>query len=798
MAQRNLSAVDPREDDCTLTCCGDIVSSKERIKTAICVGTASPLDIAKTAKTLVSEKEKKSLMESYWGRIPEDQRVSLLRLAWQDLWAKTFRYLHREDMLHIGEAFVFAAESHGEQRRYSGDPYIVHSVSVAAILAGMEMDKDTINAALLHDVLEDTPVPASELENKFGLDVVTLVDGVTKLGKLPFNSVEDYQAENLRKMFIVMAKDIRVVLIKLADRLHNMRTISSHRREKQLSISHETLEIYAPLAHRLGIYQVKRELEDLSFRILDPEMFYDIKRRVRKKLPEREMIIKQAMDILTQKAHEEGLEIAIRGRPKHFYSIYEKMRRKNLSLEQLYDLLALRVIVGSIAECYQVLGIVHATWKPIPGQFDDYIANPKSNLYQSLHTTVVGPVGEPLEIQIRTREMHYLAEYGIAAHWNYKEGGGKLDNLDKGLTWIRKALEAQGDDQEEEEPSQFLDNLKTDVLSNDVFVFTPKGDVISVPNGSTPIDFAYAIHTEIGHKCVGAMVNGRIAPMDQELQNGDIVRVLTSPQGKPSRDWLKIARSSRTRSKIKIWFRQQDRYERDEKIKRGKELLEREAVRRGIGSGDNRLGTVSSQLGHIAHDMGYLNVDELIASVGCGNHTASNVLTRLATSSDTKPVPEIPQQPPKATPRKEADSEIVVDGAPGVLVSLAQCCKPVPGDSIVGSVTQSKGITIHRKDCQNIAKIDPNKVVNVAWGKPKDTRYTARIKVEGVDRQNVLSEIVQSISLMDAGLVGVRANVVNNIRIHAVAEIQVKDLEHLYRVIAKLNILSGVIEITRG
>lgn len=773
------------------------MSAKEKAKTTVNARSAHMAEVMNTAHGLISEKEKKSLMEGYWGRIPEEQRVSSLRLAWQDFWAKSFRYLSKEDMLCVGEAFVFAAEAHGEQQRYSGDPYMVHSVSVAAILAGMEIDKDTIIAALLHDVLEDTPITADELERMYGTDVVTLVDGVTKLGKLPFNSAEEYQAENLRKMFIVMAKDIRVVLIKLADRLHNMRTISSHRREKQISISRETLEIYAPLAHRLGIYQVKRELEDLSFRILDPEMYYDIKRRVRKKLPEREHIIKNAMDIMTQKAREEGLSISIKGRPKHFYSIYEKMRKKNLLLEQLYDLLALRIIVGTIAECYQVLGIVHATWKPIPGQFDDYIANPKSNLYQSLHTTVVGPAGEPLEIQIRTWEMHYLAEYGIAAHWNYKEGGGKVDNLDKGLTWIRKALESQSDVPDEEEPSQFLDNLKTDVLSTEVFVFTPKGNVISIPNGSTPIDFAYAIHTEIGHKCVGAMINGRIAPMDQVLQNGDIVRILTSPQGKPSRDWLKIAKSSRTRNKIKSWFRQHDRHERDEKIKRGKELLEREAAQRGFGSGDNRLEAVTPQLGQIAHDMGYLNVEELIASVGSGHHSAANVLARLSASAEAKPELDVAALPLTAH-RKETDSEIVVDGAPGVLVSLAQCCKPIPGDLIVGSVTLNKGITIHRKDCKNLAKIDPNKHVNVAWGHPKNSCYTASIKIEGVDRQNLLSEVVQNITLMDASLAGVRANVVNNTRIRIVAEIQVRDLEHLYRVIAKLNAVSDILEITRG
>lgn len=768
----------------------------EKNKAAANVRSAHMVKAAKVQTASASEKDKKSLMESFWGRINEDQRTTELRLAWQDFWAKAFRYLSKEDMLLIGEAFVFAAEAHKKQKRYSGDPYVIHTVSVASILAGMEIDKDTIIAALLHDVLEDTPVTPEELGKKFGKDVVTLVDGVTKLGKLPFNSAEDYQSENLRKMFIVMAKDIRVVLIKLADRLHNMRTISSHKRGKQMSIARETLEIYAPLAHRLGIYQVKRELEDLSFSVLDPEMFYDIKRRVRKKMPEREHIIKEAMDILSQKAREYGIEISIRGRPKHFYSIYEKMRRKNLSLEQLYDLLALRVIVRTVAECYQVLGIVHAIWKPIPGQFDDYIANPKSNLYQSLHTTLVGPAGEPLEIQIRTWEMHYLAEYGIAAHWNYKEGGGKVDSLEKGLTWIRRALEEHGDGQEEEEPSQFLDNLKTDVLSTDVFVFTPKGDVISIPNGSTPIDFAYAIHTEIGHKCIGAMVNGRIAPMDQPLHNGDIVKVLTSPQGKPSRDWLKIAKSSRTRGKIKSWFRQQDRQERDEKIKRGRELLEKDAARRGVIDGDKRLETISNQLGHIAHDMGYLNVDELIASVGSGNHTASNVLQRLPSAPDAKPVLEIP--PAQAVQRKEVESEIVVDGAPGVLVSLAQCCKPILGDPIVGSVTQSKGITIHRKDCRNLARIDKQKQVNVAWGKPKDRRYITRIKAEGVDRRNLLSDIVQNISIMDAGLSGVRANVVNNTRVHIDAEVQVRDLEHLYRVIAKLNTVSGVVEITRG
>lgn len=759
------------------------------------VRSAHLTEIANMSGFSMGEKESRALMESFWGRISEDQRVPSLRLAWQDLWSKAALYLAKEDMMIVGETFVYSSVAHSTQRRYTGEPYIIHTVSVAAILCSMEIDRVTIVASLLHDVLEDTPVTPEQLKEKFGEEVVTLVDGVTKLGKLQFKSLEEYQAENLRKMFVVMAKDIRVVLIKLADRLHNMRTISSHRREKQLAIAHETIEIYAPLAHRLGIYHVKRELEDLSFRILDPEMYYDIKRRVRKKLPERELIIKEAMDILTKRLMEDGVEVSVKGRPKHFYSIYEKMRRKNLSLEQLYDLLALRVVVRTIGECYQVLGIVHTIWKPIPGLFDDYIANPKSNMYQSLHTTVVGPNGDPLEVQIRTREMHYLAEYGIAAHWNYKEGGQKVDNLDKGLTWIRKALETAPDSHDGEgDGVQFLDNLKTDVLSNDVFVFTPQGKVVSIPNGSTSIDFAYAVHTQVGHKCVGTMINGRIAPMDQQLQNGDIVRILTSPQGKPSRDWLKIAKSSRTRSKIKSWFRQQERQEREEKLKRGRELLEKEAGRRNPGT-PNPLEAITSQLTHVARELGYLNLEELMISVGSNAHSPSSVLGRI---SPEEPKPSLEMLPPAPPQRKEADSEIIVEGTQGVLVTLAQCCRPIPGDPITGVVTQTHGISVHRKDCKNIEKADPAKHVTVSWGIAKNTRYTARIKVEGIEKQSLLGDIVQTITTMDGLITNVKASVVNNTRTRVTADLQVKDLEHLYRIIAKLNNIAGILEITRG
>ncbi|MCF0247568.1 MAG: bifunctional (p)ppGpp synthetase/guanosine-3',5'-bis(diphosphate) 3'-pyrophosphohydrolase, partial [Synergistes sp.] len=579
----------------------------------------------------------------------------------------------------------------------------------------------------------------------------------------------------------------------------------SHKREKQLTIARETIEIYAPLAHRLGIYNVKRELEDLSFRMLDPEMYYDIKRRVRKKLPEREAIIKEALDVLEARLKEEKItDVQVKGRPKHFYSIYEKMRRKNLALEQLYDLLALRVIVNTVAECYQVLGLVHTIWKPIPGQFDDYIANPKNNMYQSLHTTVVGPQGEPLEVQIRTKEMNLYAEYGIAAHWNYKEGGHKIDSLDEKLTWIRKALETAPEPGEanatesgsEVQPDSklFLENLKTDILTTDVFVFTPQGKIVRIPQGSTSIDFAYAVHTEVGHKCVGTMINGRIAPMDQKLQNGDIVRILTSPQGKPSRDWLKIAKSSRTRSKIKSWFRQQEKQERDEKMKRGVELLEKEAVRR-YPNEEKPLEAINSKLSFIAREMGYASLDELIIAVGSGNHSASSILGRVSAEGEKRA--EAAQEAAAAQLRKEPDSEIVVEGVQGVLVTLAQCCRPIPGDAIEGVVTQAHGISVHRKDCPNLIKSSRSKRVAVSWGKLKESRYTARISAVGAEKPTLLADIVQVISSLDGQITNVKGHVVNNTRTHVTADVRVRNLEHLYLIIAKLNNISGMVEVTR-
>lgn len=737
------------------------------------------------------------LRDSFIGRFPESARVMSVKMAWHEFWGKVCRYLSRDDLARCGEAIVFASEAHGAQVRLTGEPYIIHAIGVASVLADMELDSDTLVAALLHDVLEDTEVEEKVIGERFGEQVLLLVDGVTKLGKLPFKSFEDYQAENLRKMFLVMAKDIRVVLIKLGDRLHNMRTIQALRREKQLRIARETLDIYAPLAHRLGIYQIKRDLEDLAFKVTDPEAYFDIRRRVRKKLPEREEIIKQAIGILQARFNEEGLGVFITGRAKHFYSIYEKMRRKNLSLEELFDLLAVRVIVKDIAECYTVLGIVHTIWKPLPGQFDDYIANPKNNLYQSLHTAVMGPNGEPLEIQIRTNEMQWISEYGIAAHWRYKEKRQKLDELDEKLSWIRQALETQADGGDS---SNFLEHVKADVLSSAVFVFTPKGDVFSLPRGSTPIDFAYAIHTEVGNKFVGAMVNNRIVGIDYQVQNGDIIKILTSPQGHPSRDWLKVARSGKARSKIRVWLRQTEKTDREEKMDRGRELLVKELQRRDSGREDYE-HLSGALLNKVASDQGYGHGDELLLAIGSGAQSSSVIASRYIEleTSRTPAAIEVEDTAEATLPSKrDLDTEIIVQGTRGVQVSLANCCKPVPGDDIVGYVTKTRGITIHRSDCPNIVDNLSERKVEVSWGGLRSARYAARLKLEGVDRPGLFAEVAQTLTGLEGTIKQVRAFVAGGSRGRMIIDLEVRDIEHIYRIIAKLNSIKGVIEVIRG
>ncbi|MCR4818068.1 MAG: bifunctional (p)ppGpp synthetase/guanosine-3',5'-bis(diphosphate) 3'-pyrophosphohydrolase [Fretibacterium sp.] len=738
-----------------------------------------------------------ALRDTFLSQIPEQSNTGTVRTLWQNLWLRALSILTPLQMQKLGQAFVFSAQAHAEQKRKSGEPYIIHTLSAALILAEMRLDLASLTAALLHDVLEDTAVTREGLESAFGGEVATLVDGVTKLGKLPFMSMEGYQAENLRKMFIVMARDIRVVLIKLADRLHNMRTLNVLNREKQERIARETLEIFAPLAHRLGIYQIKRELEDLSFRYLLPDEFFTIRRKVKKRLPEMEKIIQQGIEVLEQRLKKDDIPCRIKGRAKHYYSIYEKMQRKKLSVDELYDILAIRVLVDDVSTCYAVLGVVHALWVPIPGQFDDYIATPKSNMYQSLHTTVMA-FGVPLEVQIRTYEMNHLAEYGIAAHWLYKSKGVEADSLDTKLMWVRQALEAEQG--ENGDPEEFVELLKSDFLTSEVYVFTPQGKAMALPRGATTLDFAYAIHTEVGNHCVGAMINNRIVPLNTQLHSGDFVKIITSPQGSPSRDWLKIAHSNKTRGKIRTWFRQAEKIDRDEKLARGWEALERELRRRGLNADEQEF---SPALNRVARDLGLSSKDDLLVSIGSGTSGPSTVAQKLALAylQQRNPAGSLPPQIKEGAPApRRQDSDVLVEGEGGVSVLLASCCDPIPGDAIVGYSTRMRGITIHRIDCANILNARMGQVVGVSWGPTAGSGklYTARLKAEGLDRADLISDVTRTVGLEGGSISGIKAAMVGNSLMRMKIELRVRNLEHLYAVIGRLNEVRGILEVTRG
>ena len=703
-----------------------------------------------------------------------------------------------EQMQQLGEAFVFSAVAHKDQFRKSGDPYIIHPVNAALILAGMRLDMATLEAALLHDTLEDTEVSHDELREKFGSDVEMLVDGVTKLAReqvKEFMSRDDITGENLRKMFLVMAQDIRVVLIKLADRLHNMRTLDVMRPDKQQRIALETMEIYAPLAHKLGIYHLKRELEDLSFKYLQPDVYNEIVRRVKRRLPKMEEVIEKAQTMLEERLMKENIPCRIKGRSKHYYSIYEKMQRKKLSFEELYDILAVRVLVADVTTCYSVLGIVHALWVPIPGQFDDYIATPKSNMYQSLHTTVMA-FGVPLEVQIRTYEMNHFAEYGIAAHWVYKSGSSKraIKGLDAKLMWVRQALEAgqDGDSQE------FMDVLKNDILlTSELYVFTPDGKPMILPNGSTTLDFAYAVHTEVGHHCAGAMINGRIVPLNTQLHSGDMVKILTSPNGSPSQDWLKMVSSAKTKAKIKSYFRQAEKADREEKIERGWKLIERELKRRNFPD-------VTRE------DFG--NIDEQLLSVGAGSLGPGEAAQQLSltylqhhTVAQQITPAELENRP--EVRRRDGKSDILVEGESGVSVTLAGCCTPVPGDDIVGYASERRGITIHRKGCRVIKTIKRDRKIRVEWAAHNDDEgnpnrrgglYTVRLKAEGIAREDLVADATHALSLDGTSVIGIKRRMVGNSLMRIKAELSVRSLEHLYSAMARLNEVRGIIEVVRG
>ena len=761
-------------------------------------------------------KEMATLRDAFYSQVPAESQAECVKSVWHELWSKCMTFLSPAQMHQLGRAFVFAAKAHADQKRKSGEPYVIHVLNAALILAGMKLDLASLTAALLHDVLEDTEVTPVELSEQFGEEVVTLVDGVTKLGKLPFKSAQNYQAENIRKMFIVMAHDIRVVLIKLADRLHNMRTLGVMRRDKQIRIAKETLEIFSPLAHRLGISQIKRELDDLAFKYINPDMYNEIKHRVKKRLPEMESVVNRGIAVLSARLDKEGIACKIKGRTKHYYSIYEKMQRKKLAVDDLYDILAIRVLVEDVATCYAVLGIVHAIWVPIPGQFDDYIATPKNNMYQSLHTTVIA-FGAPLEVQIRTHDMNRLAEYGIAAHWLYKTKGVSADSLDERLMWVRQAIEdEQGSGGD---PEEFLDLLKSDFLTSEVYAFTPQGKPLVLPNGATTIDFAYAVHTEVGNHCVGAMINNRMVPLNTQLHSGDIVNIITSQQASPSQDWIKIVKSSKTRAKIRSYFKQIEKTDRDEKTARGWEVLERELRKRGLKNDrDNKTQEdFAPSLNKVASDLGVNGKDELLMSIGSGDLGVGNVAQRLVlaylqqqhhnsrspAASDLSAINNINNNAQDKPQSRKQDSDILVEGEGGVTVQLANCCTPVPGDDIVGYSTKLRGITIHRIDCKNIINNSQvNQVVNVSWANNNNNanakKYTARLKIEGLDRNDLFRDAAQAVSLEGGSIAGVKAGTIGNSLARIKLDLKVRNLEHLYAIIARLNEVKGILEVSRG
>ena len=706
----------------------------------------------------------------------------------------------------IKKAYDLACDAHKNQKRESGEPYVTHPIDVAVILAEMGMDTSTIAAGLLHDVIEDTEYTYDDIKSMFNEEIANLVQGVTKLGKIEYKTKEEQQADNVRKMLLAMAKDIRVIIIKLADRLHNLRTLKYMPKEKQKQKAKETLDIYAPLAHRLGISKIKWELEDLSFRYLHEEEYYDLVKEIAEKRVERETYISEIKEDLHKKLEESEIDSDIDGRPKHFYSIYKKMVNKNKSIEQIFDLTAIRILVNTVKDCYGVLGIVHTIYKPIPGRFKDYIAMPKANMYQSLHTTVIGPQGKTFEIQIRTFEMHKTAEYGIAAHWKYKEGDvqdDKDNSFENKLAWIRDMLEWQKETSDAEE---FIEGFKIDLFTDEVFVFTPKGVVINLPSGATPIDFAYRIHTDIGNRCVGAKVNGKIVPLDHKLKTGEIVEVLTSKNAKgPNIDWLNMAKSNQAKSKIRQWFK---KIKKEENIDKGKEAFEKELKKQGviyseIAKGDGYDKAIKRYNIH--------NMEDLYAAIGIGQISASafisklkedNIIEKQTSETLNKAIDDHISKSDKANSKSASTNSygITVKGVSNIMVRFARCCNPVPGDEIQGYITKGRGVSVHRSDCSNLKGLidyDSGKVVDVSWGLSKGAAYVAEIQVKTEDRMGILSDIMVIITESKLPLNALNAKsskgnvAVINIRV------KIDSIEQLKELMRKIRRLRGVMDVYR-
>lgn len=716
-------------------------------------------------------------------------------MIWSELAEDIRLYMPADKLVVVERAYRVAEEAHRQQKRITGEPYIVHPLSVAKILAESKLDATSLTAALLHDTLEDTDLTYEQLQAQFGLDVAQIVDGVTKLERLDFSNLLEHQTENYRKMFLAMAKDMRVILIKLADRLHNMRTLKVHTLEKQKSIAKETMDIYAPLAGRLGINSMKWELEDLAFRYLNPDMYFQISAFVKHKREEREAEVQAAAHTLRTKLAEEGLKADVYGRAKHFYSIYRKMEEKQIGFDEIYDVLAIRVIVSTVRECYDVLGFVHSEWRPILGRFKDYIAVPKSNQYQSLHTTVAIDASDPLEIQIRTHEMHEIAEYGVAAHWIYKEKGKPRKNEDfQKMLWLRQILELQN---QTSGASEYMDQLQNNILMDEVFVFTPKGDLIEMPADSTPIDFAYRVHTDVGHRCIGAKINGRIVQLNATLENGDVVEIITSKQANgPSRDWLNIVKTAAARSKIRQWFK---RLNRDESILKGSELLERELKKQLIK--EEHLTVESMKIlpfEVVLKEFNVQNQQDLLAAIGYADLSPQVVIHRLLEELKKK----IPETLPDTRElldqiqlggKKKESAGIIIDDIDNIAVKLARCCNPIPGDPIVGYVTRGRGVSIHHRDCTNIVGVqEQGRLLPAKWGSKKVGPFIVALTVTALDYVGLLQQILLSISDSKASIAQIKARTNKSGLALVDLHIEVKDKEHMDGIVEKLKKIRDV------
>ncbi len=699
-------------------------------------------------------------------------------------------YNPQADLERIKKAYVFSAKVHMGQVRLSGEPYLVHPLEVASILAQLKLDTATVVTGLLHDTVEDTYTTLEEIEKNFGHEVAFLVDGVTKISRMTLESSEEDQAETFRKMILAMVKDIRVILIKLADRLHNMRTLKFQSPDKQGQIAEETLDIYAPMAHRLGIDSVKSELEDLALQYLHPDVYKELQKKIAKKERERERYVAEVVRIITKKLYEYGITAEVTGRPKKIHSIYQKMQTQNLDFDQVYDLIGFRILVSSYKECYEVLGIIHSMWTPVPGKFKDYINLPKANMYQSLHTTVIGHYGERIEIQIRTDDMHRVAEDGIAAHWKYKEGNLVREDEEKQFRWLRQLLEWQKDLKDNRE---FLETIKVDLYPDDVYVFTPKGEVKEFPRGSTPVDFAYSIHTDVGHQCIGAKVNNRIVPLNYQLQSGERVEILTSSSHTPSKDWLNYVKTSRAKAKIRQWIKTE---QREQSVALGKAICEKDFRKFNLNL--SKL-LKSGEMARVTNDFSFHEVDDLLAAVGYGKISANQIIGRLVPSErlekeKAKEETRLARLIKRVT--KKPHDAIIVKGIEDVMIRFAGCCNPVPGDKVVGYITRGRGVTVHTADCSSVLSDDSDRRVEVEWDLRKDYSHPVRIRIISSDRKGLLADISSSLTSNQANIVNAQVTTKED-RAIGTFQIEIRDLKHLQQVTRSLEKIKGVLQVKR-